>query len=434
MSGTIQALDLPFDEAIAFLRQKTNIPTQRWTDVWRDGHSRGFMVAGAASQALVGDFREAVTRAIEDGESIGEFRKRFETIADQHGWRYNGTPGWRAQIIYETNLATAYSAGRYAQMTEPETLATFPFWQYVHSGSSHPRLNHLAWNGLVLRADDGWWATHYPPNGWRCGCSVRPVMAEELRGMGKRGPDRAPPLAPRAVNVPGRGTVQVPAGIDPGFDYNPGLAWKRGEVKPPGEPGTPAPAPPRPRPDAPFAPPARAGRSDLAQALTDAYAPWAETLTPQEASSLTAYKNLGGRPMNQALRGELANEPVRWAGEMLDGALRRAVLPQDVRVFRGVHGAELEQLRRLRAGDTWRSGGLISTSIDRAVADRMAQGGTTAEIHLRGGNRGGAYVAPFPKHHLQQYEMLLSRRSAFRVVRGHADGLILEHLGVPDDE
>jgi uncharacterized protein with gpF-like domain len=236
MTSTAEAIGLPFEEAIAFLRQKINIRTERWTDVWQDGHSRGFMVAGAASEALVAEFREAVARAIEDGITLADFRRQFETIVDQHGWSYHGTPGWRSRIIYATNLSTASSAGRYAQATEPDTLAVFPFWQYVHSGAAHPRLDHLAWNGLVLRADDPWWSTHYPPNGWRCGCTVRPLMQRDLARQGKRGPDSAPPLDIQTVVVPGRGAVQVPKGIDPGFAYNPGAAWKRHQVTPPEEP------------------------------------------------------------------------------------------------------------------------------------------------------------------------------------------------------
>ncbi len=230
MTTIAQALDLPFQEAIDFLRQKVNIPTERWSDLWQAGHDRGFMVAGAAKDALVQDFRDAVQRAIETGSTLADFRKDFELIADQHGWTYTGTPAWRSRIIYETNLSTAYSAGRYAQLTEPDTLMVFPYWQYVHSGAAHPRLDHLGWNGLVLRADDPWWATHYPPNGWRCGCTVRPVGERDLRRMGRRGPDAAPPLELRTVNVPGRGAVEVPKGIDPGWAYNPGASWKGGDT------------------------------------------------------------------------------------------------------------------------------------------------------------------------------------------------------------
>ncbi|WP_457831509.1 phage head morphogenesis protein, partial [Staphylococcus aureus] len=79
-----------------------------------------------------------------------------------------------------------------------------------------------------LSCDDPFWASHYPPNGWHCGCRVRPVSAGGLARMGKDGPDAAPPIQTRAWRNPHTGAVvQVPVGIDPGFDYNPGLAWKQ---------------------------------------------------------------------------------------------------------------------------------------------------------------------------------------------------------------
>jgi hypothetical protein len=223
------AIGLPFDEAIDFFKAKTRIPTTHWTDVWRTGHSHGFTVAGATTDALLSDFQDALKRALKDGTTLATFRGDFDRIVAKHGWEYNGTPGWRSKIIYETNLSTAYSAGRYAQLTEPETLAAFPYWRYQHSGSSHPRLQHLAWNGLTLRADDPFWASHYPPNGWRCGCRVVPISDRGLARMGKSGPDTAPPIQTRAWRNPKTGEEHhVPVGIDPGFDYNPGLAWQQG--------------------------------------------------------------------------------------------------------------------------------------------------------------------------------------------------------------
>lgn len=249
MAGSISAaLELPFDEAIAYLRDKADVSTDHWTDVWRQAHARSFMVAGAAGDALVGDLHKAVRRGLEEGTTLSTFRADFDAIVAKHGW--TGWTGegsakgraWRTRIIYETNLSMAYAAGRYAQMTEPETLAAFPFWQYVHSGSQNPRHQHLAWNGLTLRADDPFWQTHYPPNGWGCGCRVRPVSARGLARMGKRGPDTAPPKETREWVNPKTGDKhQVPKGIDPGFDYNPGAAWK-GSPQIPGSATTTAPA------------------------------------------------------------------------------------------------------------------------------------------------------------------------------------------------
>lgn len=225
----LEGIGLPFQEAIDFFRGKARVPTRHWDDVWRTAHAHSFMVAGAADDALLKDFQEAISKGLETGTTLAEFRRDFDRIVEDHGWAYNGTPGWRSRIIYETNLSMAYSAGRYAQLTEPDTLEAFPFWTYVHSGSSHPRLQHLAWNGLTLRADDPFWKSHYPPNGWRCGCRVSATSHADLGRMGKSGPDKTPPLENRTWRNPRTGAEhQVPVGIDPGFDYNVGQAWKDG--------------------------------------------------------------------------------------------------------------------------------------------------------------------------------------------------------------
>lgn len=217
VAATGASLDLPFDEAIAYFRQKVSIPTQSWRDVWDAAHSKMLMVAGANTVALVDDFRESIEKALTQGTTLEEFRKDFDQIVKTHGWSYKGERGWRTRTIFETNLATAYAAGRYAQMTEPDTLATFPYWQYRHSGALHPRLQHKAWDEKIYPADDPFWVTAYPPNGFRCGCFVIPISRARLRRMGKSGPDRAPDLDQL-------GTDQ-PLGVDPSFAYNPGMAW-----------------------------------------------------------------------------------------------------------------------------------------------------------------------------------------------------------------
>lgn len=193
-----------------------------------------------------------VARALEQGTTLAEFRRDFDTIVARHGWVHNGTSAWRSQIIYETNLAMAYSAGRYAQATDPDVLAVYPYWQYQHTSSLRPRPQHLAWVGTTLRADDPWWATHYPPNGWRCRCGVRLVSEAGLRRMGKTGPDTAPKVDWTTWRNPRTGErVPIPEGIDPGFGYNPGAAWRGGTppagTPPTGTPPTLTPTGPRPR-------------------------------------------------------------------------------------------------------------------------------------------------------------------------------------------
>jgi len=217
---------LPFKEQIDFFRDKVNLPTKAWTDLWQGMHARAFVVAGATREALLSDLRGLVDDAIAKGTSLQEFRKGFRAAAAKHGWSYNGGEGWRAKTIYGTNLRTSYQAGRYKQMTA--VAKTRPFWQYQHSESvRYPRPAHEGWNGLVLRWDDTWWDVHFPPNGWGCRCSVRTLSQRDLERLGKEGPDEAPKEEPRTVDIGTRGPVEVKdKGIDPGWDYNVGkTAW-----------------------------------------------------------------------------------------------------------------------------------------------------------------------------------------------------------------
>jgi len=211
--------NLPFEEAIDFFREKVNVPTERWLDVQGAAHSHAFSVAGAASDALVADFRAEIDKALAEGTTLDEFRAAFDDIVARHGWEHTGDRDWRARGIYETNMRTAYAAGRYAQLTLPETLAVWPYWQYNHSGAVHPRRDHLSWDGLTIRADDPFWDVAYPPNGFGCGCFVIPADDADLDRQGKSRPDHAPDL-----DQPAGGT----RGVDQSFDYNPGRAWLSG--------------------------------------------------------------------------------------------------------------------------------------------------------------------------------------------------------------
>jgi hypothetical protein len=134
-----------------------------------------------------------------------------------HGWDYNGSRNWRSRLIYETNIRTSYAAGRWKQMTDPETRKVLPYLMYKHGDSKKPRPEHLAWDGLTLPADDPWWETHYPPNDWGCSCQVFAVSGARYEAAKEKGKTSAPPDAidPKTGN---------PVGLGKGWDYNVGSA------------------------------------------------------------------------------------------------------------------------------------------------------------------------------------------------------------------
>lgn len=240
---------LPFQEQIDFFRQKLNLPTESWTDIWQEQHDRSFVVAGAMQDDLLQDLRDAVDKAISQGTTLEEFRKDFDEIVNKTGWTYNGGRNWRTKTIYDNNLRTSYSAGRWQQIQVVKQLR--PYLRYRHKPfERYPRFDHMAWDGLILPVDHPFWPTHFPPCGWGCKCWVDSLSHHDInsRGLvvtrhdgvdefvrarwaqfikdGKVAANDPAPIGMQTVIVgksgPNPRSVTVPRGIDPGFGYTPG--------------------------------------------------------------------------------------------------------------------------------------------------------------------------------------------------------------------
>lgn len=212
----------PFAAQVEALRLRlgNRLPTAAWDDLWQDQHARAFVVAGAMKADLLADLAEAVRAAVEDGETLEAFRARFRTIVETrgwHGWTGEGTArgeAWRTRVIYRTNMATSWAAGRMAQLVQLD----YRYWVYRHGGSREPRLQHLAWDGLILPPDHPFWQTHAPPNGWGCSCRIR--GARTLDGAVRKGGKPGLDLPPNwAATDPRTG---APPGIDKGWGYGVG--------------------------------------------------------------------------------------------------------------------------------------------------------------------------------------------------------------------
>lgn len=217
-------LGLPFAEQEDFFRRKLHLPTERYDDIRHAAHDRVFIVTGAQQADLLADLHAAVQRAIDSGTGLDVFRKDFAAIVAKYGWTgWTGedTPAgraWRPRVIFETNLATSYAAGRYRQLIDSPNLK---YWMYKHDDLvAHPRRQHLAWNGLVLPANHPFWKMHFPPNGWGCRCRVigleRPADARALGGD----PDLALPAGWDEIDE----KTGAPTGIGKGWGYAPGAS------------------------------------------------------------------------------------------------------------------------------------------------------------------------------------------------------------------
>ncbi len=235
------------EEAVAWFRKKGYAIGFSWRDVWKEEHAVAFTVAKAMRIDILEDIRGATDKAIAKGIAFGEFKKQLAPVLQAKGWwgrkdivdPLDGMTkpttlgsNRRLRTIYDTNMRMAHSAGRWERI---ERLADRrPYLRYIAIQDERTRQTHRAWHDTVLPADHAFWDTHYPPNGWRCRCSVQQLSDRDLKRFGHKLSKQAPDLGTRQVLDRRRGEVHtVPIGIDPGFDYNVGKARLRAYTPPP---------------------------------------------------------------------------------------------------------------------------------------------------------------------------------------------------------
>lgn len=224
----VQPFGVKFQEAIDHLKGKLPEVTLAWDDLAGPAHAKVFTVAGATSVGLVSDIHKSLVAAKENGTTITEFRKQFDTAVAAHGWSYNGSRGWRTQIIFDANMRSSHMAGRWAQLWAGKDRR--PFLQYRTAGDARVRPAHRQWNGVIRAITDVFWSVFYPPNGWGCRCTVRAYGQAELDTKGLDVETTPFEVKTRTVRKAGEPVDQVPVGIDPGWDHNVGVSWIAPEV------------------------------------------------------------------------------------------------------------------------------------------------------------------------------------------------------------
>lgn len=207
-----------FEEQARYFAKKLNLPTNSYLDVLGEEHDYFFVVAGANRNEVLVAFREAIDDAIQHGETLENFRKRFNEIVTKTGWQYNGGRNWRTRIIYDTNVYASYNRGRLQQHLDLADV--MPYWEYQHNDNAHPRPLHVQLDGTIRPANDPFWRYYYPIKAYGCHCTVIAHDDDDLKTMGRT---VSPPVQiefeDKLVGVRSGNPRQVnlPKGYDVGF-------------------------------------------------------------------------------------------------------------------------------------------------------------------------------------------------------------------------
>lgn len=192
---------IPFQEAIDFLRGKTSITKVAWSLLDRKARLRAFTVARISSVDVIKSVLKSLQSAVESGKSLQEFkREQLATLKSE--WRGSVVaPGKRVELIYRTNVQTAYAIGRWSQQSQPDSLQSRPFGMFSAIMDRRTSATCRALSGKIISLNDPFWRRHYPPLHFQCRSTVIALSPEQATARGG-------PVEPPRVKVdPGFGNI-----------------------------------------------------------------------------------------------------------------------------------------------------------------------------------------------------------------------------------
>ena len=186
MTANLTIETFPNEAAADYIRGKAVADPKNFGNLPDQLKQRAFTVAGIEQLDVLRRIRDAVAR-LPEGASWDEAKRDIASeispfIRSGDSKTDASAAKARAEFMLRTHGFQAYAVARHQQ--QMSVARDFPYWKYETVGDSRVRPGHAALDGKVLRADDPWWKTHYPPWDWGCRCIVVAIDEEDVKELG----------------------------------------------------------------------------------------------------------------------------------------------------------------------------------------------------------------------------------------------------------
>jgi SPP1 gp7 family putative phage head morphogenesis protein len=181
MTANLTIETFPNEAAAAYIRGKAVADPTHFGNLPPQLKQRAFTVAGIEQLDALRRIRDTVAK-LPEGTSWDEAKKEIAAEISPFVGGDMKAARAKAEMQLRIHGFQAYAVARHQE--QMETIDVFPYWKYVTVGDSRVRPAHAALNGKVLRADDPWWKTHYPPWDWGCRCIVEALDEEDAEAAG----------------------------------------------------------------------------------------------------------------------------------------------------------------------------------------------------------------------------------------------------------
>ena len=208
------------EAAIAWWKQRAKLTDAEARALTEGARQRAFYVTGLARRDLVQLVSDGIQAALENGETLDSFRERITDAIRAEGWHDR-----RVELIFRTNMQSAYAAGRWKKIQAVK--ASRPYLQYV-ARMVRTRPSHAILHRLIYPVDHEFWKTNYPPNGFRCHCHVVTLSSRQVEKRGLTVQKEMPKSGVWKDPKTGYEYFVHFPGADKGFRGNPGMDWLDG--------------------------------------------------------------------------------------------------------------------------------------------------------------------------------------------------------------
>ena len=181
MTAKLQIETFPNEAAADYIKGKAVADPKNFGNLPPQLKQRAFTVAGIEQMDMLRKLRDTIAK-LPAGANWDDVKKELAAdLSDYVGGDAKAAKA-RAEHLLRVQGFQAYAVARHQQ--QMATVKSHPYWMYETVGDNRVRPGHAALDGKVLRADDPWWKTHYPPWDWGCRCIVIALDEEDAQEFG----------------------------------------------------------------------------------------------------------------------------------------------------------------------------------------------------------------------------------------------------------
>lgn len=185
---------MTFQEAVDYFKERVPVTAEQFYRIAEHYRSLAFTVSGYTKAHILKRFYEELLSALEEGGTLGEFRANMNGFLESEGYEGHDAHPGRPDLPHQCAdglqrgpLRADERSGRHAAAS---LLA-------VRRGQRHPYPAEPSGDGRQgLSGGFPVWDTWFPPNGFRCRCTVRSLSRRQVEQRGLTVETEAPPIQP----------------------------------------------------------------------------------------------------------------------------------------------------------------------------------------------------------------------------------------------